>query len=149
MKDIVLTPITIDNIEVLNLTEYKVLSTEKRKMLVQDSEKGICGGEFFRFYLIKKGKTTVGVINMYGHGEEEISVAPEIFEIYRNKGFATKSLNLAYAIAKENGFNTVIAGIRKENIASRKLHEKLGFSFVEEFISTNGNSMEKYSKKIY
>ncbi len=68
MENIALVPISIDNIEILNLTEYKNLSIEKRKLLVQDSEKGLCKGEFFRFYLIKNGKETVGVINMCGHG---------------------------------------------------------------------------------
>ena len=148
MKNILLVPISIDDIEVLNLTEYKNLSIESKKELVQDSIKGICRGDFFRFYLIKNGKEIVGVLNVCGHGKDNVSVAPEIFEMYRKKGFATKSLNLAYAIAKENGFDTVIAGIRKENIASQKLHEKLGFSFVEEFTSKSGKLMKRYSKKI-
>ena len=85
---------------------------------------------------------------MCGHGADTISVAPEIFERFRNKGFATKSLNIAYTIAKEKGFSTVIAGIRKENVASQKLHEKLGFSFVEDFISKNGKLMKRYIKKL-
>lgn len=85
---------------------------------------------------------------MCGHGKNEISAAPEIFESFRNKGFATNGLKLAYVIAKENGFDTVIAGIRKENVSSQKLHEKLGFSFVEEFISKNGNPMKRYVKKL-
>ena len=108
MKNILLVPIPIDDIEVLNLTEYKNLSIESKKELVQDSIKGICKGDFFRFYLIKNGKEIVGVLNMCGHGKDKVSVAPEIFEMYRKKGFATKSLNLAYAIVKENGFDTVI-----------------------------------------
>ncbi len=148
MKTIELIPISINNMGILDLTEYKNLSIEKRKLLVLDSQKGTCKGKFFRFYLIKNGEETVGVINMCGHGIDRISVAPEILESFRNKGFATKSLNLAYAIAKENGFDTAIAGIRKENVASQKLHEKLGFSFVEEFTSKSGKQMKRYNKKL-
>lgn len=148
MNDFRLLPISIDDIEILDLTEYNNLSKESRQLLIRDSDRGLCNGEFFRFYVIKNGKEPVGVINIYGHGADTISVAPEIFERFRNKGFATKSLNIAYTIAKEKGFSTVIAGIRKENVASQKLHEKLGFSFVEDFISKNGKLMKRYIKKL-
>ena len=148
MENIVLEPISFSDIEVLKLTEYRNLSIESKTKLVNDSQKGICNGNFFRFYLIKIEKEIVGVLNLFGHGENKISVAPEIFENFRRKGLAIKSLSMAYTIAKENGFDTVIAGIRKENIASQKLHEKLGFSFVEEFISKSGKLMKRYIKKI-
>ena len=148
MKDLILVPISIDDIQVLDLTEYNNLTIEQRKLLVEDSRNGRYRGEFFRFYLIKNEKQTVGVINMCGHGLEEISVAPEIIENFRNRGFATKSLTIAYAIAKELGFKRVIAGIRSENFASQKLHEKLGFSFEKDFVSKSGKPMKKYFKQL-
>lgn len=148
MKNIELIPICEKDLQTLDFTEYRNLSLEKRKSLVQDSEQGVCCGEFFRFYIIKAENQTVGVINMCGHGKNTVSVAPEIFEHFRNKGFASKSLNIAYAIAKDLGFNTVIAGIRKENLASQKLHDKLGFTFVEDFVSKNGKPMERYIKQL-
>lgn len=148
MENIELIPICKKDLQTLDFTEYKNLSLEKRKSLVQDSEQGVCRGEFFRFYTIKVENQTVGVINMCGHGKNTVSVAPEIFEIFRNKGFASKSLNIAYAIAKNLGFNTVIAGIRKENLASQKLHDKLGFTFVEDFVSKNGKPMKRYIKQL-
>ena len=148
MKNLRLFPISIDDIEILDLTEYNNLSMESRKLLVADSEKGLCKSEFFRFYLIKNKNETVGVINMYGHGTDTISVAPEIFEKFRNKGFAIESLNIAYEIAKGLGFNKVIAGIREENVASQKLHEKLGFLFIEDFTSKNGKKMKRYFKNL-
>ena len=148
MENLFLVPISTHDIEILNLTEYNNLSKESRRLIVKDSERGLCKGEFFRFYLIKNGTETVGVINMCGHGADTISVAPEIFEKFRNKGYAIRSLNIAYKIAKEMGFNKVIAGIRKENVASQNLHEKLGFSFVEDFTSKNRNEMKLYLKNL-
>ena len=146
MENLYLSPISINEIEILDLTEYNNLTIEKRRLLVQDSEKEICRGDFFRFYLIKMQDETIGVINMCGHGTDDISVAPEIFKDFRNKGFATKSLNIAYDIAKEKGFKKVIAGIRIENIASQKLHEKLGFNYEGKFTSKSGKIMKRYSK---
>ena len=56
MKDLRLVPISIDDIEILDLTEYNNMSNEIRQLLVKDSDKGLCNGKFFRFYLIKNGK---------------------------------------------------------------------------------------------
>ena len=148
MEDIRLAPISAKDIKTLDETEYKNLSEEERKALVAASEKGEHSGEFFRFYLIKAGEKTVGVINMCGHGSESISVAPEIFERYRQKGYAAKSLRLAYALAKEQGFKGAVAGIREENVASISLHEKLGFIFSGTTVSKNGHILRKYFKPL-
>lgn len=148
MKNLELKPISNKDIEWLDKTEYKNLSTERRKMLIKDSEQCLCRGEFFRFFLIKVDGTVVGVINMQGHGKEVVSVAPEIFEEYRGKGFAYKSLSTAYVFAKEKGFKELTAGIREENLASQKLHLKLGFKYVEDYTSKNGNLLKKYSKQL-
>jgi RimJ/RimL family protein N-acetyltransferase len=90
----------------------------------------------------------VGVINVQGHGKDVVSVAPEIFEEYRGKRFAYKSLSLAYTFAKDKGFKELTAGIREENFASQKLHEKLGFKYVKNSISRNGNVLKIYSKQL-
>lgn len=148
MEDIKLVPISAKDIKVLDETEYKNLSGEKRKQLVSDSDKGEYGGEFFRFYLVKIKTETVGVINVCGHGSENISVAPEIFERYRQNGYAAKSLRLAYALAKEKGFKGAVAGIREENVASISLHEKLGFIFSGTAVSKNGHILRKYFKPL-
>lgn len=146
MKDIRLKSISISDIEWLDKTEYKSLPVERREKLVEDSEKCSCMGEFFRFFLIKADGKVVGVINVQGHGKDVVSVAPEIFTEYRGKGLAYESLILAYAFVKENGFKQLIAGIREENIASQKLHLKLGFKYISDSISKNGNKLKTYQK---
>lgn len=143
-----LVPIRVDDVGILDKTEYKNLSVVDRLALIEDSTKGQSKGEFFRFYLIKAEKEVVGVINVFGHGKEKISVAPEIFIEHRNKGYAKKSLTTAYSIAKELGFKIVIAGIRSDNIASQRLHEKLGFTWIGESVSKRGNLMKNYKKEL-
>ena len=148
MENIELKPISILDIEWLDKTEYKSLSTEKRLMLVDDSERRLCRDEFFCFFLVKVDENVVGVINIQGHGKDVVSVAPEIFEEYRGKGFAYKGLSLAYIFAKDKGFKELTAGIREQNFASQKLHKKLGFKFVKNSISRNGNVLKIYSKQL-
>ena len=131
MENIELKPISILDIEWLDKTEYKSLSTEKRLMLVEDSERRLCRNEFFCFFLVKVDGNVVRVI-----------------EEYRGKRFAYKSLSLAYTFAKDKGFKELTAGIREENFASQKLHEKLGFKYVKNSISRNGNVLKIYSKQL-
>lgn len=148
MKELKLVPISLMDIEWLDKTEYKNLSTEKRKELVRASDLCQMNGEFFRFYLIKNENDTVGIINMCGHGDKIISIAPEIIEEYRGKGLGQKSLELAYLVAKKLGYKEVVAGIREENVISQKLHVILGFKYVKNDISKNGNELKVYSKKL-
>ncbi len=148
MKELKLVPISLTDNEWLDKTEYKYLSAERRKELIRASDLCQMNGEFFRFYLIKNKNDTVGVINMYGHGDKIISVAPEIIEEHRGKGFGQKSLELAYLVAKRLGYKEVVAGIRAENFISQKLHVKLGFKFVKNDISKNGKELKVYSKKL-
>ncbi|MBR1983214.1 MAG: GNAT family N-acetyltransferase [Clostridia bacterium] len=148
MNDLKLVPITFLDAKWLDKTEYKNLTTTQREQLVKDSIGGKCRGEFFRFFLLKNGEIPIGVINMCGHGSEVVSVAPEIFEIYRNKGYGAKGLQIAYSIAKSLGFKKVTAGIRGENVASQKLHEKLGFTFIKKEFSKNGNLLYVYEKEL-
>ncbi len=148
MKNLNLRPISILDIDWLDKTEYKNLSNEKRKRLIKDSEQFSCNGEFFRFFLITVDNVVVGVININGHGKSVVSVAPYIIEGHRNNGYAVKSLNLAYKFVKEKGFKELTAGIREENLASQNLHLKLGFNFVKDFLSKNGNKIKIYSKKL-
>lgn len=146
MEELSLVPISLVDICLLEQTEYKNLSKSDRVALVRDSELGIHSGEYFRFYLLKDGTETVGVINMCGHGKNTVSVAPEIIERHRRKGYAVKALELAYSVAKKSGFSKVTAGIKEDNVASQKLHEKLGFELVERIINKNGNPMRIYNK---
>lgn len=148
MEDLILVPITADDIWLLDKTEYSALTQEERRGLVEDSQSGLCRGEFFRFYIVRCQGIAVGVINMFGHGNKVVSVAPEIFWEHRGKGLATKSLLLSYEIAKGEGFAEVNAGIRAENVASQNLHVKLGFKYIEDQVSRHGNLLKIYSRSI-
>lgn len=148
MKNLKLQPISILDIEWLDKTEYKGLSVDRRKELVRDSDKGLIDGDFFRFFLVKNGEETVGLINMRGHGKEVVSVAPEILKEYRGQGFGEESLKIAYSLAKELGVREITAGIRADNLISINLHLKLGFKYLKEHTSKNGNLIKTYTKTI-
>ena len=53
MNDFRLLPISIDDIEILDLTEYNNLSKESRQLLIRDSDRGLCNGKLMKRYIKK------------------------------------------------------------------------------------------------
>jgi len=71
-------------------------------------------------FIIEERKRSVGIIRIDSDGEINIAILPE----FQNKGIATKSIKLAI---KKSRLDEYIARIKPNNIASKKLFEKLGF----------------------
>ena len=146
--EISLKPIQIEDINMFDQTEYGNLTKEKRIKLVTDSIKGESCGKYFKFYLIFVDNVNVGFINVCGHSKSVVSVAPEIKQSYRKKGYAFSSMKKALDLVKEQGYKIAVAGIKIDNVASQKLQEKLGFEYVQNVFSKNGNQLKYYVKQL-
>lgn len=146
MKELELVPITIDDIDAFDNSEYQGLTKEKRLELINSSLQGMVNGKFFRFYLLRQDEKIIGFMNFCEKSKSVISIAPEIKVEFRNRGYATKALTIAYSLAKAMGFKAIVGGIREDNLASQKLHEKLGFELVQKFINKNQKEMRLYIK---
>lgn len=78
-------------------------------------------------YVIMSGEIIIGLISLFEHSASVVSIGPEIFAEYRKLGYATKAMQMAMDIAKSIGYKIVLQQVRVDNIASVKLHTKLGF----------------------
>ena len=149
MCDYSFVEIKTEDIEQLDNSQYKKLSTEKRVELVKNSQNEEFIGNYFKFYPIKNEfYEVVGYLNVYGHKDNSVSVAPEIIEKYKNKGIAYTVLSKIYYELKEKGVSKIIADIDCQNIPSVKLHEKLGFQLVRSYVNKNGREMNYYEKNL-
>ncbi len=61
----------------------------------------------------------------------------EIKDAYRRHGHATVLLNHIFILLKRFGKNQVILLVEENNDAARALYDKLGFLYMQDFISTN------------
>lgn len=78
------------------------------------------------------------------HEEIELELGYIIGTKYQGRGFATEICKAILEYAKENtGFERINALIEDENIPSKKLSEKLGFSHIEDF-DLDGKIMCRY-----
>lgn len=125
-----LVPICENDIDCFDGTEYGNLTAGRRLELIENSKNGCYNGKFFRFFLLKLDGEVIGFMNVCAHSKSVISVAPEIKEQYRQKGYGEKGLLLALKKAEELRYKIAMATVVEENIASIKLHEKLGFERV-------------------
>lgn len=149
MCDYSLVEIKIDDIKQLDNSQYRNLSEDKRVELVENSQNEELRGNYFKFYLIKDElNEVIGFLNVFGHKDNSVSVAPEIIEKYKNKGIAYKVLAKVYNELREKGVNKLIADINSQNVPSIKLHEKLGFRLVRTYLNKNGKEMNYYEKNL-
>ena len=130
MQNLELVPISLQDINCFDGTEYEHLTIEKRIELIKNSENGCYNGQFFRFFLLKLDDEVVGFMNVCARSKSVISIAPEIKKHYRRKGYGEKGVLLALTKAEKLGYKIAMATVIEENIASIKLHEKIGFERV-------------------
>ncbi len=91
----------------------------------------------------------VGTISLYEHSHSVVSIGPEIFAEYRKQGYAFQAMETAIMTAKGKGYKIVSQQIRANNIASLKLHVKLGFE-TDDYVYKNsrGNDVLIFLKSL-
>jgi len=134
-----------DDIAVLKRM-YEGLSEEKLYAMLEEWNTYQFNGKYFESLAVCVGETIVGNVFLCQHSGYIISAGPEIFPEYRRCGYATEALRLAYEHAKSKGYKIASAQIRKDNVGSIRLHEKLGFVLDTEIINRHGNEMYLYLK---
>ena len=103
-------------------------------------------GKYFESFALCDGETVVGNIFLCQHSGYIVSAGPEIFPEYRRRGYGLEGLRLAYEHAKTKGYKIASAQMRKDNIASIRLHEKLGFFKDTEIVNFGGSETVLYLK---
>ena len=131
----------------LQRIQYPNLSVEQIENLICEWNQKRVNNKYFEMFAIVSEKSIVGTVSLYQHSTEVISIGPEIFEVYRQKGFAKEAMMLACNVAKEKGYKIVSQQIRTNNTASIALHASLGFE-TNGLIYTNakGNHVAIYLK---
>ena len=144
---IALQPISVDYTELLML-KYEMSKDDAKKLITQ-SETELLNNKYFKMFAILNNEMCVGIVSLYEHSASVISIGPEIFEEYRNCGYATEAMKIAMNIVKTKGYKIVCQQIRTNNAASIQLHTKLGFETDNySFFNKNKNEVVIYLKTL-
>ena len=127
------------------------ISLEESNSMIEKWNSGLFNGSFFVMFAVQNDDigSVVGTISLYEHSKSIISIGPEIFNDYRQRGFAKAAMTEAIKIAEHNNYKVVLQQIRTDNNASIRLHESLGFER-DSYIYKNrkGNDVYIYLKII-
>ena len=125
------------------------LSIEQIEALIHEWNLKQVNSKYFEMFAILLEENIVGTISLYQHSAEVISIGPEIFKPYRQKGLAKEAMICACTKAKEKGYKIVFQQIRTNNVASIALHSSLGFETNGlTYTNAKGNQVAIYLKSL-
>ena len=133
----------------LQRIRYPDLSVEQIETLIYEWNQKRVNDKYFEMFAVLFDKNIVGMLSLYQHSSNVVSIGPEIFEAYRKKGFAKEAMAQACTIAKEKGYKIVSQQIRTNNTASLALHSALGFETNGlTYTNAKGNQVSIYLKSL-
>ena len=140
---------TNDDAEVFQQKQKMNISLDEIKAMFAKWGEKEYEGKYFEMFAIVKDGEIVGSISLYQHSNSVVSCGPEVFEAYRRQGIGREAMLLVMERAKNMGFKLISQQIRRNNIASIALHEKLGFETDEHiYINKKGNEVLIYVKPL-
>ena len=133
----------------LQRIKHPNLSIEQIEALIHEWNQKQVNGKYFEMFAILLDENIVGTISLYQHSAEVISIGPEIFKAYRQKGLAKEAMICACTKAKEKGYKIVFQQIRTNNVASIALNSSLGFETNGlTYTNAKGNQVAIYLKSL-
>lgn len=99
-------------------------------------------------FAIVYDKKKVGFISLGQKPEGKLGFGIAIKEEYRGLGIATKAFAIAKQEAKERGYKQIVSSCSADNTASKRLHEKCGFTLIKTESNQAGNVMHRWEMDV-
>ena len=111
----------------LQQTLYPEMSLSDISKMIDEWNAGLCRGRAFEMFAIISDEKIVGYVSLYEHSKTVASAGAELIPEARCKGAASEALSLLMQYAAKKHYRVILDQVRKDNTASIRLHEKLGF----------------------
>ena len=145
---IYLKPVTLDDLDSLSETDYEKMSEEEKISMITESQQQEHDGRFFELLRVWDDDQIVGFMSLFAQSEHVVSIGPQIRESFTVKDYGRQGELLAMQYVREKGFDIMNAMVRQDNIASIRLHEKLGFEIQQNDCIRNGKHYIIYIKEL-
>jgi len=140
---------TQQDVPVLHRYLYPKLSLKQISETVADWNSLRYEGAYCEFFAVISGEEIpVGYVNLFERSDGRISVGAHIFAGFRGKSYGTQAVRLALQIAREKGYVTAHARVRKTNTPSNRLCHTVGFVPVGDDVTKDGNPVTVYEMKL-
>ncbi|MBR3078013.1 MAG: GNAT family N-acetyltransferase [Oscillospiraceae bacterium] len=118
---------TREDAETVRQILYPDLSLTAVSELIDEWNSGLCRGRAFEIFAVLSDERLIGTVSLYEHSEHTASLGAELIPEERGKGAAAEALSHLMRYAAEKGYRILLDQVRRDNAASIRLHEKLGF----------------------
>jgi len=145
---ITLKPITLEQINALENSSYAAMSDNEKSQMIAESNALLHNGNYFELLVVYSDNNSIGFMNLYAHSTHIISCGPEIKPEFQRKGYAYTAEKAALDYAKGKGFRIAVGYVNENNIASQKLHEKLGFELDNTYVNKKNVTTKLYIKAL-
>lgn len=140
---------TKSDAETIQTLMYPGLSSEETDKMLGEWDECSYQGKYFEMFAIEANGRIVGNASLMEKSEQIVSLGIEVFPNERRKGYAYQAMTQLCKLVAGKGYKIALDQIRTDNIASFKLHEKLGFGSTGNIIrNSKGNEVFLYAKVI-
>lgn len=115
---------------------------------IENIEKVIDGWKNTLAFCIVCDDEIAGIITLGEKSDKQLSWGVMIREEFRGKGVASRAFELIKEKAKEGGYSQIISSCRSDNVASKRLHEKVGFRLEKTELNQAGREMYRWEMEI-
>ena len=120
---------------------YPDLTTDGAVAMIHEWNSGIHQGRYFEMFAVLSGNEIVGYASLLEHSHSTVFAGIEILRTEQNKGFGAQTLATLIDLAASKGYRIMFDQVRADNLASIKLHEKMGFES-DKYIYRNQKNKE-------
>lgn len=140
--------ITKKDIKCLDGFSYGKMTLEEKQKMIEESVEGLHDGKYFEMFLVFQGNKCIGVMNVCSHTDCIVSIGPEILESERHKGYGFEAMIAVCSLMCEKDYTIAVADVVSDNIASIKLHEKLGYEKERTYKKEDGKEAHLYLRTL-
>lgn len=118
---------THQDAEALRQSLYPDMELSAISEMIDEWNSLVCCGKYFEMFAIVSDDKIAGYVSLYEHSKTVASIGAEVIAEERRKGAASEAISLLMRYASEKRYRIILDQVRRDNTASIRLHEKLGF----------------------
>ena len=111
----------------LQTSLYPGIAAEEALRLIEAWDTCVYQNRYFEMFAVTCDSALIGCVSLFEHSPSVVSAGIEIIDSERNKGYGAQAMAKLIDLARQKGYRIMLDQLRRDNRASVRLHEKLGF----------------------
>ncbi len=140
-KEIFLRSFTQDDLPVLKQYLYSNRSNQSISFIIDQWNTKTFEGRYFESFAVTADGQTVGFCQLTEQSGNTVSINVHIFSDFRGKRYGTQSVRKLLSLAKEKGYSSATASVRKNSVPACRLCESAGFVRAGETVTVKGQEL--------